>query len=159
MREKATGHWAGDRKQTTLWQIPTRDDQGHGHSTQKPVECMRRPILNNSSPGEAVYEPFSGSGTTVIAAEMEGRVCLSLGLSPAYCDVIVQRWQAFAGQEARLEGKADGEASSFAAVAAARVPLAANASTERSGVPFSNVLAVACDPATLARSPSDNLEE
>jgi DNA modification methylase len=68
VREKATGHWAGDRNQTTLWQIPARDDQGHGHSIQKPVERMRRPILNNSSPGQAVYEPFCGLGTTVIAA-------------------------------------------------------------------------------------------
>jgi DNA modification methylase len=45
-----------------------------GHGTQKPVECMRRPIENNASPGQAVYEPFSGSGTTIIAAEMTGRV-------------------------------------------------------------------------------------
>ena len=104
VREKATGHWTGDRTQTTLWQIPARVVQGDGQSTQKPVECMRRPILNNSSPGQAVYEPFCGSGTTVIAAEMEGRVCLSLELSPGYCDVIVQRWQAFTGQEAVLEG-------------------------------------------------------
>ena len=59
------GHWNGDRKQTTLWQIPSRDqDAKTVHGTQKPVECMRRPMLNNSSPGQAVYEPFSGSGTT-----------------------------------------------------------------------------------------------
>jgi DNA modification methylase len=56
---------------------------------------MRRPILNNSSPGQAVYDPFLGSGTTLIAAEMEGRFCLGLELSPAYVDVIVKRWQAF----------------------------------------------------------------
>jgi DNA modification methylase len=65
---KGAAHWTGDRSQSTLWQIPAREDRGHGHGTQKPVECMRRPILNNSSPGQAVYEPFCGSGTTIIAA-------------------------------------------------------------------------------------------
>ena len=59
-----------------LWPINAREDHGHGHGTQKPVECMKRPIENNSSPGQAVYEPFSGSGTTIIAAEMTGRSCL-----------------------------------------------------------------------------------
>ena len=54
---------------------PSREDDGHGHGTQKPVECMKRPIENNSSPGQAVYEPFCGSGTTIIAAEMTGRSC------------------------------------------------------------------------------------
>jgi DNA modification methylase len=67
---------------------------------------MRRPILNNSSPGQAVYEPFSGSGTTLIAAEMTGRTCHAIELDPAYVDVAIQRWQAFTGQEARLEGGA-----------------------------------------------------
>nr|WP_052403033.1 DNA methyltransferase [Roseomonas aerilata] len=65
---------------------------------------MCRPIENNSSPGQAVYEPFSGSGTTLIAAEMSGRACHAVELSPAYSDVAVLRWQAFTGQEARLEG-------------------------------------------------------
>lgn len=116
VRQKKTGHWSGDRKQTTLWQIPARDDAGHGHGTQKPVECMRRPILNNSSPGQAVYEPFCGSGTTIIAAEMEGRICLALELSPSYCDVIVQRWQQFTGGVAVL----DGAGLTFAAVTAER---------------------------------------
>ena len=101
---RGTGHWAGDRKQTTLWQIANRaQDAETVHGTQKPVECMRRPIVNNSSPGQAVYEPFSGSGTTLIAAEMEGRACHAIELNPAYVDVAVQRWQAFTGQEATLE--------------------------------------------------------
>ena len=72
------------------------------HGTQKPVECMRRPIENNSNRGQAVYEPFSGSGTTIIAAEQSGRSCLAVELSPAYVDVAVLRWAAFAGAEARL---------------------------------------------------------
>ena len=64
---------------------------------------MRRPILNNSNPGQAVYEPFMGSGTTLIAAESTGRVCLGIELNPAYVDVAVERWQKFTGQEAVLE--------------------------------------------------------
>ncbi len=102
---KGAGHWSGDRKQTTLWSIASRSqDTETVHGTQKPVECMRRPIENNSSPGEAVYEPFSGSGTTIIAAEMSGRACHAIELSPAYVDVAVRRWQDFTGQQAVLEG-------------------------------------------------------
>ena len=104
VRKGKTGHWAGDRKQTTLWQIPKPQKSETGHSTQKPVECMKRPIENNSSPGQAVYEPFSGSGTTIIAAEMTGRACHAIELSPAYVDVAVLRWQAFTGKEATLDG-------------------------------------------------------
>jgi len=77
---------------------------------------MRRPILNNSSPGQVVYDPFLGSGTTIIAAEMEGRSCLGLEISPAYCDVIVKRWQEFTGLEATL----DGSGQSFAEVDTSR---------------------------------------
>ena len=102
------GHWAGDRKQTTLWQIASRDQDAETvHGTQKPVECMRRPILNNSSPGQAVYEPFLGSGTTVIAAETVGRSCLAMELNPGYVDVAVSRWQAFTGEKAKLDGSAE----------------------------------------------------
>ncbi len=102
---RGQGHWAGDRKQTTLWQIASRaQDADTVHGTQKPVECMRRPMENNSSPGQAVYEPFSGSGTTLIAAEVAGRVCHAVELAPAYVDVAVLRWQAFTGQQAVLEG-------------------------------------------------------
>lgn len=97
VRKGATGHWAGDRKQTSVWSIKAREDGGHGHGTQKPVEAMRRPIENNSSPGQAVYEPFSGSGTTIIAAEQTGRSCYAVELSPAYVDVAVKRWQDFTG--------------------------------------------------------------
>ncbi len=103
VREKATGHWAGDRKQATLWHIKAREDGGVGHGTQKPVECMKRPIENNSSPGQAVYEPFSGSGTTIIAGEMTGRSVYAMELSPEYVDVAVKRWQDFTGQKATLE--------------------------------------------------------
>jgi DNA modification methylase len=98
---KGTGTWHGDRSQCTLWEINSREDSGHGHSTQKPVECMRRPMLNNSSAGQAVYDPFSGSGTSIIAAEMEGRHCYAIELNPAYVDMAVERWQNFTRKEAR----------------------------------------------------------
>ena len=105
VRKGATGHWQGARDQTTLWSIGAGpEDIATVHGTQKPVECMRRPMLNNSEAGEAVYEPFSGSGTTIIAAEMTGRACHAIELSPAYVDVAVKRWQAFTGQVATLEG-------------------------------------------------------
>jgi DNA modification methylase len=68
------------------------------------VECMRRPIVNNSSPGQAVYEPFSGSGTTIIACEKESRSALAIELEPAYIDVAVTRWQNFTGKQATLDG-------------------------------------------------------
>jgi DNA modification methylase len=102
---RGTASWTGDRKQTTLWPINAREDGGHGHGTQKPVECMKRPIENNSSPGQAVYEPFSGSGTTIIAAEMTGRSTHAIELDPAYVDVAIERWQAFTGGQATLDGR------------------------------------------------------
>jgi DNA modification methylase len=113
---RGSASWCGDRKQSTLWTLNAREDAGLGHGTQKPVQCMRRPIENNSSPGQAVYEPFSGSGTTLIAAEMSGRTCHAVELDPAYVDVAVMRWQRFTGKPATLEGQ-DG---SFAEIAALR---------------------------------------
>ena len=103
VRKGGTGHWSGDRKQSTVWDIPKPQKSETGHSTQKPVECMKRPIENNSSPGQAIYEPFSGSGTTIIACEMTGRHCYAIELNPAYVDVAVRRWQQFTGKRAVLE--------------------------------------------------------
>jgi len=111
VREKKTARWCGDRTQSTIWEIRNAnpcggggyDDQKTTHSTQKPVECMLRPILNNSSPGQAIYEPFSGSGTTIIAAEKSGRICYAVELNPAYVDVAVKRWEQFTGKTAVLE--------------------------------------------------------
>ena len=65
---------------------------------------MKRPIENNSSLGQAVYEPFSGSGTTIIAGEMTGRSVHAIELNPAYVDVTIKRWQDFTGQAVTLEG-------------------------------------------------------
>lgn len=92
-------NWQGARDQATIWEISnlnafgkSQDDERTAHSTQKPLECMTRPIKNNSAVGDGVYDPFGGSGTTVIAAEMHQRVCYMIELSPAYCDIIVRRW-------------------------------------------------------------------
>ena len=100
VKKGGTGHWQGDRKQTTLWSIDKPHKSETGHSTQKPVECMRIPIENNSKAGDEIYEPFSGSGTTIIAAEQTGRRCYAMELSPTYVDVAVRRWQQFTGQQA-----------------------------------------------------------
>lgn len=106
---RGKAHWSGDRKQVTIWNIPSKgQDADTIHGTQKPVECMKRPMENNSSPGQAVYEPFSGSGTSIIAAEITGRACLAMELNPAYIDVAVKRWEDFTGEKAVLEGEEDG---------------------------------------------------
>jgi DNA modification methylase len=106
---RSKGNWTGDRKQTTLWTISSKgQDTDTVHGTQKPVECMRRPILNNSCAGELVYDPFLGSGTTLIAAQTSGRTCVALEIDPAYVDVAVRRWQSFTGKQALRGG--DGRA-------------------------------------------------
>jgi DNA modification methylase len=102
VRKGRAASWGGGRKQSSVWFIEhVKNDTGH--STQKPVECMRRPMLNNSRQDDAVYDPFLGSGTTVIAAETESRVCYGMELDPHYVDVVVRRWQAFTGRAARRE--------------------------------------------------------
>lgn len=97
-------NWQGARDQSTVWEVDNLNafgkskdegDERTVHSTQKPVECMARPIRNNSAEGEGVYDPFLGSGTTLIAAEMLNRTCYGIELSPAYCDIIVARWKNF----------------------------------------------------------------
>jgi DNA modification methylase len=117
VRKGKIGHWNGDRKQTTVWQI-NREKSETGHGTQKPVECMRRPIETNSLPGDGVYEPFSGSGTTLIACESTGRMCHAIELNPAYVDLTVLRWQDYAKQVARIESTGQ----TFLEVMAERVP-------------------------------------
>jgi len=105
VRKGATGHWQGARDQSTVWTIGGGGDEDAAtvHGTQKPVECMRRPMVNNSERGDAVYEPFAGSGTTLIAAESIERRCFAMEIDPRYCDVIIERWQSFAGAKAQLE--------------------------------------------------------
>lgn len=119
------GKWRGGRRQTTVWTIEhIKSDTGHG--TQKPVECMKRPILNNSAPGQPVFEPFSGSGTTIVAGEMTDRPVLAIEIDPGYVDVAVKRWQSFTGLSAVLAPREDGidafAGRTFNEVAEARLP-------------------------------------
>lgn len=97
-------NWQGSRKECTIWEIANLNCFGKSkedgedrtaHSTQKPIECMARPIRNNTAQSESVYDPFLGSGTTLIAAEQLGRTCFGIELSPAYCDIIVDRWKKY----------------------------------------------------------------
>jgi DNA modification methylase len=76
------------------------DDQRVEHPTQKPVELFSPPIAYHTKQGEVVYEPFAGSGSALVAAELAGRVCCAMELEPAYCDVVARRWEALTGQQA-----------------------------------------------------------
>jgi DNA modification methylase len=110
VRKGHSAHWHGDRKQSTVWDVQNLNPTGNrmeerlGHAAQKPVELMRRPILNHTGKGEVVYDPFLGSGTTVIAADGSERICYGLEIDPLYVDVIVKRWQDLTGKQATLEG-------------------------------------------------------
>ncbi len=106
VKDGATGHWNGARDQSTVWQIAYgthEEDPATTHGTQKPVEAMLRPVINNSSPGELIYEPFSGSGTTSIACEKSSRRARAIELDPRYVDLAVRRWQDYTGLSATRE--------------------------------------------------------
>jgi DNA modification methylase len=101
VRPGGSAKWRGDRSQSTVWDIAQRDDTGETrHGTQKPVECMRRPIRHHGGAGDDVYDPFVDSGTTIIAAEQLGRRCFAMEVSRNYCDVVVQRFERFTGKKA-----------------------------------------------------------
>jgi DNA modification methylase len=109
IRKNATSHWQGDRTQTTVWDVSNlnpfggtgaADNTVTGHGTQKPVRLFEIPILNHTVAGDVVYDPFSGSGTAVIAAEKLGRACLAMDIDPKYVQAAVTRWEAFTGQTA-----------------------------------------------------------
>jgi DNA modification methylase len=108
VKEGQPANWCGDRTQSTLWQVANlnpfggSEEEATGHGTQKPVELMRRPILNNSKRGDIIYDPFLGSGTTLIAAHSTERICFGLDIDPRYIDVAVERWQRLTGQAAVL---------------------------------------------------------
>jgi DNA modification methylase len=121
---KKNAPWFGKAgENSTIWVSPSpkfimggSNEEKYDHPTQKPVDLMRRPILNHTKRGELVYEPFLGSGTTLAAAEMTDRVCYGLELDPKYVDVVVQRWQTLSGKQAIL----DGDGGTFEAVAEER---------------------------------------
>ena len=102
----------GERNQSTVWRAPSpkmimagSEEAKADHPTQKPIVLFETPISNHLRPGEAVYEPFLGSGTTLIAAERLGRRCYALEIEPRYVQVCIERWQGFTGREAvRLDG-------------------------------------------------------
>ena len=123
---KPKAPWYGVRgaQTTTLWQAASpkmimggSDEEKIDHPTQKPIELMRRSIVNHLKRGEIVYEPFLGSGTTLAAAEGTERVCYGIEIDPKYVDVVVERWQKMSGKAATLEG--DGR--TFSEVRAERV--------------------------------------
>lgn len=97
VRKGKPSHRTKDRTQTTLWEINLDKNVEGGHSTQKPVECMERAIRNHAGD---VYEPFAGSGTTIIAAERQGRRCYAMEIEPKYVQVCIDRWEAFTGLKA-----------------------------------------------------------
>ncbi len=96
VRKDQLHNWQGSRKESTVWDIGIStkhsQDTKTKHSTQKPIEIMAKPMLNNSQAGDSVYDPFLGSGTSLMAAEKNNRVCLGMELSPEYCDIITDRW-------------------------------------------------------------------
>ena len=111
MRKKNAPWFGKAGENSTIWSSPSpkfimggSDEEKFDHPTQKPVELMRRPILNHLRRGELVYEPFLGSGTTLAAAELTQRVCYGVELDPKYVDVVVQRWQTLSGKQAALDG-------------------------------------------------------
>jgi DNA modification methylase len=93
VRKGKNHNWQGSRQEYTVWDIDKPNKSETGHSTQKPIECMSRPIRNNSKEGESVYDPFLGSGTTMVAAHQLNRICYGMEISPQYCQIIINRMQ------------------------------------------------------------------
>jgi DNA modification methylase len=105
VRPSGSRNWVGSPKESTVWDMTQpKDPYGRSgedktpHPTQKPVEAMARPMRNHDH--KIVYDPFLGSGTTLVAAEQLGRTCYGMEISPAYCDVIVKRWETLTGRKA-----------------------------------------------------------
>jgi DNA modification methylase len=121
---KKNAPWFGKPgENSTIWDSPSpkfimgsSNEEKFDHPTQKPVELMRRPILNHTKRADVVYDPFLGSGTTLAAAEVTGRICYGIEIDPRYVDVICQRWMALTKKQATL----DGDGRTFAEVQAER---------------------------------------
>lgn len=115
VREGRPASWRGGRKESTVWNLANLNPFGAaaagdadenaatGHGTQKPVELMRRPILNHTEKGAVIYDPFLGSGSTLMAADSVGRICFGIEISPLYVDAVIERWQRATGKQAVLE--------------------------------------------------------
>lgn len=91
--------WNGDHSQVSVFEVP-RPKASPDHPTGKPVALVTAMLANSTETGGTTYDPFLGSGTTLIAAEQLGRRCYGLEIEPRYCDVIVRRWEAFTGNTA-----------------------------------------------------------
>lgn len=87
----------------SVWEI-NKANGSSGHPTEKPVAVPAHAISHSSSSGDLIVDLFLGSGTTLIAAEQLGRKCYGMEISPAYCDVIVKRWETLTGRQATREG-------------------------------------------------------
>jgi DNA modification methylase len=98
-REGTKAYWCGDRDQSDVWNI-ARPGDSPLHPTMKPLELVERAIGNSSRGGDVVLDLFLGSGSTLIAAERTGRACYGLEFDPKYVDVVMARWEAFAGKKA-----------------------------------------------------------
>ncbi len=96
-------HPLEDRKQSDVWNID-RPKRSEEHPTMKPVELVTRAIRNSSSNGGLVFEPFSGSGTTIAACEQSNRGCRAIELEPKYVQVAITRWEQLTGRKATKEG-------------------------------------------------------
>ena len=132
VRKGQTAKWIGTKDQTTIWEAASPKQISSGskeekfdHPTQKPIALMERPIKNHNG---AVYEPFAGSGTTLMASETLGRNCYSIEIDPRFVDVIVTRWQNFTGRAAIL----DGSRQTFEQVKPERRPAAEDTAQESS---------------------------
>lgn len=103
--------WYGDKSQSNIWQISReikREEQGN-HPTPKPIELISKALVNSSKKQDCVYDAFGGSGSTLIACEQLNRKCYTMELDPAYCDVILTRWENLTGKKAvRLTGGKNG---------------------------------------------------
>ena len=92
-------HWYGDNSQSSVLEYP-KPAANRDHPTAKPVALVAHCLRNSTRPGDVVYEPFAGSGTTLVAAEQLGRRCHAMEIDPRYAQVAIERWQAFTGLEA-----------------------------------------------------------
>tara|TARA_R110002126_G_scaffold123066_1_gene264971 strand:- start:16 stop:1314 length:1299 start_codon:yes stop_codon:yes gene_type:complete len=97
------GAWYGDKAQADVWYSSRGSTGDYVHPTQKPVELIERAVTNSSKGGDVILDVFGGSGTTMIAAEKNGRHSRLMELDPKYCDVIVKRWEDFTGKTATLQ--------------------------------------------------------
>lgn len=119
VRKGKNHNWQGSRQETTVWDIAgmncfgksgDKSDEQTGHGTQKPLECMAKPIRNNTIEGDIVYDPFGGSGTTLIAAERLKRRCFMMEIDPKYCSIIIERWENLTGKKGVKLTQTDNEA-------------------------------------------------